>query len=134
MYSFHLFSSIKFALRKRLMGAIWLSKPTQLENRCCHRQIEPASARKVAHRTCRAPPDLVAWRQSRCVLRRKTDIFCRFLFRLGQRFLVVLFGDEDVERRHDEQCEDRSDRHSADECQTDRISRSSARARYKTKR
>ena len=44
------------------------------------------------------------------------------------RFLVMLFRDQHVERRHDEKSEDRSDGHSADEHQTDRISRRRAGA------
>src|SRR5437588_10887975 len=50
----------------------------------------------------------------------KIDIFGRaFQFHIHQRLLMVLFGDEHVERRHDEQCEDGSDRHSTNEHETD---------------
>ena len=46
----------------------------------------------------------------------------------------MLLRDEHVKRRHNEQSEDRSDRHTADEHKTDRISRRSAGAGHERKR
>jgi hypothetical protein len=42
----------------------------------------------------------------------------------------MLLGNEHVERRDNEQGEDRSDRHASDENKTDGISRGRARASY----
>src|SRR5213592_541159 len=62
---------------------------------------------------------IVIWRERRRVLRNKIDTFCgRFFFSFGQRFFVMLLGNEHVERRNDKESEDRSDRHAADEHKT----------------
>ena len=53
------------------------------------------------------------------VLRRKIDIFGDALqFRVHQRFLVMFLGDEHVKRRYDEQRENCSNSHAADEHET----------------
>src|ERR1043166_346821 len=53
-------------------------------------------------------------------VRSKIDVLCD-VFDVGvhQRFLVMLLRDEHVERWDDEECEDRPNRHSADEHETD---------------
>src|SRR5437773_1276288 len=70
---------------------------------------------------------VVVWCKRWRVLRRKIDIFGDALqVRLHQRFFVMLFRDEHVKRWNNEQSENRSDCHSADEHKTDRISCRSA--------
>ena len=66
--------------------------------------------------------------QCRLEIRRNIDIFSAFKIRIHQRFLVMRLGDEHVKRRDNEEREDRADRHSADEHETDGISRRGARA------
>src|SRR4029453_6511642 len=58
---------------------------------------------------------------------REIDVFGDTLqVGLHQRLLVMFLCDEHVKRRHNEQSENCSDRHSPDEHETDRISRGRA--------
>src|SRR5438046_402474 len=63
------------------------------------------------------------WRKRRRHFRREIDILRRIVpAYVHERFFVMLFCDEHVKRWHNEQSENRSDSHSADEHETDRIS------------
>src|SRR5260370_18157226 len=78
---------------------------------------------------------IVVWRQRWRVLRCEIDIFGEALqVRFHQRFFVMLFCNEHVKRWNNEQSENRSDCHSANEHKTDRISRRGAVAGHERER
>src|SRR5882762_6250299 len=60
------------------------------------------------------------WHERRLQFRRKIDIFrCVFPADIHQRFFMMLFRDQHVERRNDKEREDRSDSHATDKHETD---------------
>src|SRR5438876_7808292 len=74
-------------------------------------------------------------RERRFHFRRKICLFAfTFPAYVHERFFVMLFCDEHVKRRHNEQSENRSDSHSANKNKTDRISGRSARTGHQRKR
>src|SRR5206468_12377120 len=95
--------------------------------RCCSSAMGASVAISGPVGSRLLPPVTVSiWRKRRRHFRRKIEIFGVVNVRVHQRFLVMLFGEQHVERRNDEQREDGTNAHPANENETNGISRGGA--------